>query len=132
MAILDKQNLFGARVLVVGVVLAVVLGVINATVKDLDVLIWLTSTVASLLVVIGLVIGFNFINLSEKEVNIFLISSVSLVIVSFAGTGGIGVIEFLNRDIANMIFSTLGALLIMLIPAIIVVAIKTMFTISRK
>jgi hypothetical protein len=81
-------------------------------------------------VILGLMVG--FINVSPKDQNAFLMTAVSLVIVSFAGAEGISGIEFLNIGIGNMVSSTLGALLVMLVPATIVVAIKSLFSISQK
>ena len=124
MAIRSKENLFGAWAFLIGVVLALAVGILSAGLGNLNALI------LAVLVILGLIVG--FVNVSPKDVNTFLMASVSLVIVSWAGSDVISGIEFLNIGIGNMVSSTLGALLVMLVPATIVVAIKSLFSISQQ
>lgn len=124
MAIRSKENTFGAWAFLIGVVLALAVGVLSASLGNLHTIILVA------LVIIGLIVG--FINVSPKNINTFLMAAVSLVIVSFAGAEGIRAIEFLNINIGSIISSTLGALLVMLVPATIVVAIKSLFSISQQ
>jgi len=126
MAIVAKENLLGAWAFLIGVILALAVGVLGAILGNVNALI------LAVLVVLGLVVGFGFVNVSGKDVNTFLLASVSLVIVSFAGAEGITGIRLLNIDIGNIVSSTLGALLVMLVPATIVVAIKTLFSVAQK
>ncbi len=124
MAIRSKDNLFGAWAFLIGVVLALAVGVLSASLGQLS------AVILAVLVILGLVVG--FVNVSPGDVNKFLLAAVSLVIVSFAGASGIKGIEFLNIAIGNIVSSTLGALLVMLVPATIVVAIKSLFSISQN
>ncbi|MGV8142599.1 MAG: hypothetical protein ACP5NS_03100, partial [Candidatus Pacearchaeota archaeon] len=71
------------------------------------------------------------IGVTPNDIPKFLTAAVSLVIVSYAGTAGVRNIEFLNWEIGNIVSSTLGALLVLLVPATIVVAIRSMFSISQ-
>ena len=121
--ITDKENLWGARAFLIGVILAIAAGVLSVSLGNLN------AIILGVLAVIGLAVGFMT---SSKDANTFLIASVSLVIVSFAGASGIKGIEFLQIEIGNIVSSVLGALLVMLIPATIIVAIKTLFWISRR
>ena len=125
MAIRDKENLWGAWAFLIGVVLALAVGILSASLGQLN------GIILAVLVILGLVVGFGFYTVSAKAVNTFLVASVSLVIVSFAGAEGIAGIQFLNINIGNIVSSTLGALLVMLVPATIVVAIKSLFSISQ-
>lgn len=127
MAIRSRENLFGAWAFLAGVVLALVLGIIPSLFTTS--LGGLNTAILALLVILGMVIG--FVNVSPKDVNTFLMAAVSLVIVSFAGASGIRGIEFLNIAIGNIVSSTLGALLVLLVPATIVVAIKSLFSIAQ-
>jgi hypothetical protein len=124
MAIRSKENYWGAWGFLVGIILALAVGILSASLGELS------GYILGILVILGLMVG--FINVSPKDQNAFLMTAVSLVIVSFAGAEGISGIEFLNIGIGNMVSSTLGALLVMLVPATIVVAIKSLFSISQK
>lgn len=126
MVITAKENLFGARLFLVGIVLSIAAGILSFG--------ELNTLILSILVVIGLVVGFGFIGISDREVNTFLIASVSLVIVSWAGIQGVGNLtngEIIGR-VWSYISSILGALLVMLVPATIVVSVKSLFSVARK
>jgi len=126
MTIVAKENLVGAWAFLIGIILALAVGILGAILGNLNALI------LAVLVILGLVVGFGFLNVSSKDINTFLLASVSLVIVSFAGAEGITGIRLLNIDIGNIVSSTLGALLVMLVPATIVIAIKSLFSVAQK
>jgi hypothetical protein len=123
MAIRSKENTVGAWAFAIGIVLALIGGMISALFGNLN------PFVLGALLVLGLIIG--FVGVSPNDINKFMMSSVSLVIVSFAGSAGVRTIEFLNWEIGNIVSSTLGALLVLLVPATIVVAIRSLFSISQ-
>jgi uncharacterized membrane protein len=122
MAIRSRENLWGAWAFLIGVVLALVAGILSFG--------SIHPIILGILAVLGLVIG--FVNVSDKDVNTFLITGVSLVIVSFAGIQGISGAEIIGINIGKIIASTLGALLVLLVPATIVVAIKSLFSIAQR
>lgn len=124
MAIRSKENFVSAWAFLIGIVLALVGGMLSALFGSLN------PFLLGLLLVLGLVIG--FIGVSPNDINKFMTSSVSLVIVSFAGSAGVRNIEFLNWEIGNIVSSTLGALLVLLVPATIVVAVRSLFSISQN
>lgn len=124
MVIRSRENLIGAWAFLIGVLLALAVGVLGSIFEK--------DFILAILAVIGLIVGFGFMGVSPKDAHTFLMVNVSLVIVSFAGAEGIRNIRFLNFDIGSMISTTLGALLVMLIPATIIVAIKSLFSISQK
>lgn len=121
MAIRSKENLFGAWAFLIGVVLAIGVGILSFG--------ELSPIILAILVILGLVVG--FINVSSKDVNTFLMAAVSLVIVSFAGLQGLKQAEIIGISVGSLVSSTLGALLVLLVPATIVVAIKSLFSISQ-
>lgn len=123
MAIRSKENVVSAWAFLIGIVLALIGGMLSALFGNLN------TFVLGLLLMLGLIIG--FIGVSPNDINKFMTSSVSLVIVSFAGSAGVRNIEFLNWEIGNIISSTLGALLVLLVPATIVVAVRSLFSISQ-
>ena len=123
MAIRSRENRVGAWAFLIGVVLALIGGVLGALSENLN------PFLIGLLLILGLIIGFS--GVAPNDINKFMMSSVSLVIVSFAGTAGVRNIEFLSWQLANIVSSTLGALLVLLVPATIVVAIRSLFSISQ-
>ncbi len=123
MAIQARENLVGAWAFLIGVILALGAGILSFG--------ELHPVILGILVVLGLVVGF-FINVSDRDGSSFLLASVSLVIVSFAGISGLGDIEFAAIPVGAYVGSTLKALLVMLVPATIVVSIKSLFSIAKK
>ena len=70
---------------------------------------------------------------AEKDVITFLMASVSVVVVSFAGIQGLVLSAAINGISINGIMnSILGALLFLFIPATIIVALKTVFSIAKS
>lgn len=122
MVLRSRENLVGAWSFLIGVVLAVATGILSFG--------SLHPVVLGVLLVLGIIVG--FMNVTGKESQSFLMAAVSLVIVSFAGIEGISNIEFLNIGIGSIVSSTLGALLVLLVPATIIVAIKSLFSISHR
>ena len=120
----SKENLGGARAFLIGVVLAIVAGVLGASYLQ-----ELYPPILGVLVILGIALG--FIRVLPDDVNKFLLASVSLVIVSYAGSEAIRNVEFLSINIGNIVSSTLVALLVLLVPATIIVAIKSLFSISQ-
>ncbi len=123
MPIRSKENLLGAWAFLIGVVLALAVGILGASLGNIN------AALLAVLAVLGLVVG--FINVAPNDVNKFLMAAVSLVIVSFAGVQGIKGVELIGIQLGKIVSSTLGALLAMLVPATIVVAIKSLFSISQ-
>ena len=120
MPIKSRENLLGAWAFLIGIILAVAAGIFSGLRNN--------SWVLGVLAVLGLVVG---IFVSEKESKTFLLAAVALVVVSFAGIQGI-VLDAAIRGVAigKMISAVLGALLVMFVPAAIIVALKTVFSIS--
>jgi hypothetical protein len=126
MPIRSRESLIGAWAFLAGIILAVVVGVFATFVGTANA----TPIVLSLLAVLGLVVGYF---VSEKDVQTFLLASVSLVIVSFAGIQGLVLSAAVSGiNINELITSVLGALLFLFIPATIVVALKTVFSLARS
>jgi len=106
------KNTLGGWAFLVGVILAVVLGLLGA----------ITSTWIMVLVIIGLIVG--LLNITSQEVQPFLMSGIILIIASALGQGVMLQIPVLN--------AALQALLAVFVPAVIIVAIKHVFTLARN
>lgn len=122
MPIRYRESLLGAWAFLIGIVLAVLVGIFagNRT----------SPILLGILAVLGLIVGFF---VSEKEVKTFLLAAVSLVIVSFAGIQGL-VLDAAIRgiNIGKIVSSVLGTLLVLFVPATIIVVLKTVFSIAKR
>ncbi|MBU1988873.1 MAG: hypothetical protein KKD94_05330, partial [Nanoarchaeota archaeon] len=88
MPIKYQENLIGAWAFLIGMILAVSVGIFGRNQTN--------PLLLGILALLGLVAGYF---VSEKEVQTFLLASVSLVIVSFAGIQGL-VLDAAIRGIA--------------------------------
>jgi len=108
----SRKNFLGSWAFLVGVVLAVVLGLMGT----------IDGTWTIVLVVIGLIVG--LLNVTAKETMPFLMSGAVLIIVSALGGGFLAEVQIL-ADMVN-------ALLVVFVPATIIVAIKNVFNLSKN
>jgi hypothetical protein len=122
MVIKSRENLIGAWAFLLGVILAILVGVFAGD--------KINPVILSILTILGLILGFF---VSNRDVHTFLIASVSLVIVSFAGIQGLVLSAAISGvQIGEIISSVLGALLVLFVPATIVVALKSVFSIASN
>jgi hypothetical protein len=126
MAIKARENSFAAWVFVIGIILAVIAGIFTRGSTNPLILI----TIAAL----GLVVGYF---VAEKDVQTFLFASVATVLASFAGIQGFATnvsltgITVSGTEIGKIMASVLSALLFLFVPATIIVAVKTVFSIAK-
>lgn len=122
MPIRYRESLWGAWAFLIGIVLAVLVGIFAESRTS--------PIVLGILALLGIILGFF---VSEKEVQTFLLAAVSLVIVSFAGIQGL-VLDAAIRgvNIGKIVSSVLGTLLVLFVPATIVVVLKTVFAIAKR
>lgn len=104
-------NLLGSWSFLIGVILALVFGLIGN----------LSPGITYVLVVLGLIIG--LLNIAVDEVSPFLMSGAVLVIVSTLGQGVVSTIP--------IFYVTLQALTMLFVPATIIVALKHVFSLAR-
>ncbi|HLC53198.1 MAG TPA: hypothetical protein VJK03_01525 [Candidatus Nanoarchaeia archaeon] len=122
MVIKARENLWGAWAFLVGVVLAVLVGALAGN--------RINPLILGILAVLGLIVGYF---VSEKDVQTFLLASVSLVIVSYSGISGLVLnAALVGIDIGRLISGILGALIALFVPATIIVALKTVFSLAKS
>lgn len=122
MVIRARENLVGAWAFLVGVILAVLVGIFAGS--------YLNPLILAILALLGIVMGYF---VAEKDVQTFLLASVSLVLVSYAGVQGLVLSAAISGvSIGNILSSVMGALLVLFVPATIIVALKTLFSISKS
>ena len=129
MTLRAKENTIGAWSFLVGVILAVIIGIGTSSFLSFSKLTIYSSQIYAILVLLGLVVGFST-NISGKESQTFMISGAILVIVSKFGMESV-VGSLIGIGIGDTVSSTFAALLALFVPATIIVAIKTVFNLSK-
>jgi len=125
MPIRSRENLIGAWAFLIGVVLALVVGLFSVVAGET-----INQGVLGVLAILGLVVGYF---VSDKDIHTFLIAAVSLVLVSFAGIQGLVLsAAILGVSINKLITNILGALMFLFIPSTIVVVLKSVFSIAQR
>ena len=128
MVLRSKENNIGAWAFLVGVVLAVIVGVFT-TLIQIPYLIKYSAQLYGLLVFIGIIVG-SFIKVEGKENHTFLIAGTILVIISRFGRESV-IGSLIGLGLGDAVSSIFGALLILFIPATIIVALKTVFSVAK-
>ena len=118
MAKKSVMELVGPWAFLVGVILAIILGIIGSA-NDL----WL-----ALLVIAGILVG--LLNVSKSESQGFLLAGLALVIVAALGQNALGAFSSVAY-IGKMLYGILNALLILFVPATIIVALKSVFALAK-
>ncbi len=129
MALRAKENSVGAWSFLIGVILAVIIGISTGSILPFSKLTQYSSFIYGILVLLGLVVGFK-INVPEKESQTFLLTGAILVLVSKFGMESVTG-SLIGIGIVDIVASTFSALLTLFVPATIVVAIKTVFSMAK-
>jgi len=126
MAVRSQENVIGAWSFLIGVIIAIIFGLV-AMVAGSNI----NPIILGILSLLGLIVGFF---VAEKDSKTFLMVSTAVVLVSFAGLqGGVlsaAILGFVN--VSKFLTNVLGGLMFLFIPATIVVAVKTVFSIAKS
>ncbi len=123
----SKENLMSAWAFLIGVILAVIIGLFQSSLATMQIGgINVRTIVYAFLVILGIIIGTLIVD--GKESMTFLIAGLAVVIVSSLGQNTLAFISNLS-PILSYLTAALSALLILFIPATIIVALKTVFSI---
>ena len=109
---------FGSWSFLLGIIVAVLAGISLPT--------YLGVAIPSLIIILGFISG--LLNVTKKETTPFLFASVSLVLVSWFGGSVIGNVVVIGPYLLNMF----NNILIFVIPAVIVVSLKTIFALESE
>jgi hypothetical protein len=124
----SKENSLGAWAFLIGVVLAIIVGLSTSSFLSLSSITRYSAQIYGILVIIGLVIG--FLNVTSKDSQTFMLSGAILVVVSKFGMESVTG-SLIGIGIGDVVTSIFGALLALFVPATIVVALKTVFSIAN-
>ena len=127
MVIKSRENSVGAWAFFIGVILAILIG-LSTTVFSIPTVIAYSTQIYALLVILGLIIG--FVNISGKDTQTFLWAGAILVVVSKFGMDSVRG-SLIGIGIGDAVSAVFAALLALFVPATIVMALKTIFSISR-
>tara|TARA_Y100000310_G_scaffold144990_1_gene144344 strand:+ start:1099 stop:1485 length:387 start_codon:yes stop_codon:yes gene_type:complete len=127
MVLRSKENSIGAWAFLVGVILAVVIG-LSTTLVSIPVLTSYSPQVYAILVLLGIFVG--FMNVAGKDSQTFLLAGTVLVVVSRFGMEGVTG-SLIGIGVGDAVSSVFGALLALFAPATIIVALKTVFSIAK-
>jgi hypothetical protein len=129
MALKSHENFVAAWVFFAGVILAILIGIWTTFFIPVSKIAQYSSPIYAILVILGLIVGLK-INVNGKDSQTFLISSAILVIVSRFGMESVTG-SLIGIGIGDLVSSVFGALLVLFVPATIVVALKTLFSITN-
>lgn len=127
MVIKSKENSIGAWAFLIGVILAIVVGLSTALVP-VPFIIKHNGAVYALLVILGLIVG--FLNVTGRESQTFMIAGAVLVVVSKFGMDSVTG-SLIGLSVGTTVSSIFAVLLVMFVPATIVVALKSVFSIAQ-
>jgi len=100
-----------------------IIGVIMAVISGF----WYISPAAmSVLVILGVVVG--FLNITGQEAMTFLLASVSMIVISSMGSPAFAEIAVIGPTLQRM----LNNLIIFVIPAAMIVALRAVITLAHK
>jgi hypothetical protein len=129
MVIKSQENFVGAWVFLTGVILAILIGIGATFFIPISKIAVYSSPLYAVLVILGLIAGMK-VNVSGKDSQTFLIASAVLVVVSRFGMESVTG-SLIGIGIGDLVSSVFGALLVLFVPATIIVALKTLFSITN-
>lgn len=128
MVLKSKENEFGAWAFLIGVILAIVIGIVTVLIP-IPALTNYSAEIYGILVILGIIIGFWNVP-TGRDSQTFLISGTILVIVSKFGMESVTG-SLIGIGIGDLVSSVFGALLVLFVPATIIVALKSVFSIAK-
>ena len=123
----SQENSIGAWAFLMGVILAVAIG-LSTTLLPIPALVTYSAQIYAILVILGLIVG--FMNIAGKDSQTFLWAGAILVVVSRFGMESVTG-SLIGIGIGDAVASTFAALLALFVPATIIVALKTVFSIAK-
>ena len=128
MVIKARETSVGAWAFLIGVILAIIIGVSASSFLPIAAVTRFSAQIYGILVVLGIIVG--FMNVTSKESQTFMIAGAVLVVVSKFGMDSITG-SLIGIGIGSIVTSVFGALLALFVPATIIVALKAVFSIAN-
>lgn len=130
MVIISKENSYGAWSFLIGIIIAILIG-ISTSLTPIDFLSEYNPQIYAILVILGIIIGFaNIKGQTSESANTFLITSAIIVVVSKFGMDSIKG-SIIGIGIGNVVSSVFSVILALVVPATIIVALGRMFSLTK-
>jgi hypothetical protein len=129
MPIHSKETSWSAWTFLAGVILAVVIGISASSLLPFEDLQTYSKQIYTILIFLGILVGL-LTQITGKESQTFLIAGTIIVIVSRFGMESV-TSSLIGLGLGDIVSSTFGALLTLFAPATIIVALKTVFSVSK-
>jgi len=123
----SQENSVGAWSFLIGVILALIIGLFT-TLLPIPALIKYSGQIYGVLVILGLLVGFMISG--GKDSQTFLMTGAILVIVGYFGMESVSG-TLIGIGLSDTVKSIFSALLALFVPATIIVALKTVFSIAK-
>ena len=130
MVIKSRENRLGAWAFLIGVILAVVIGLTTSKFMPIPLLSKYSSLIYTILIILGIIVGFANIRGESRDSEVFLIAGAVLVIVSKFGMDSVSG-SLIGFPMGDAVKTTFGSLLTLFVPATIIVALKTVFDLAK-
>lgn len=127
--IISKENRIAAWAFLIGIVLAVIIGISSSSILPIPFVIAYSGEIYATLIILGLLVGYS-INVSRRDSQTFLLAGAVLVIISKFGMESVTG-SLIGIGVGEVVSSTFGALTILFIPATMIVVLKTVFSMIR-
>jgi len=124
----SRENSIGAWAFLIAVIFAVIVG-LSTSFIPLSSIAKYSSSVYLILVILGIIVG-SSINVAGRDSQAFLITGAIIVIVSRFGMESV-TSSLIGIGVGDIVSSAFAALLALFIPATIIVALKTVFGLTR-
>ena len=128
MVIKSQENSFGAWAFLIGVILAIIIG-LSTSLIPIPALRVYSAQIYAILVLVGLIVGFT-IQVSGKDSQAFLLAGAILVVISKFGMESVTG-SLIGLGVGDTVSSVFGALLVLFVPATMIVALKTVFNLAK-
>jgi len=129
MVLKSKENSLGAWAFLVGVILAVIIGISATSFLSLSTITQYSPQIYAILVILGIIVGWT-IQVEGKDSQTFLIAGAILVVVSKFGMESVTG-SLIGIGIGDTVVSAFSALLALFVPATIIVSVKTVFSLAK-
>jgi hypothetical protein len=123
----SRENTIGAWASLAGVILAVIVG-LSAKMLPIPVIAKYSTQMYALLLILGIIVG--YMNSKTRDTQVFLYASTILILVSRFGMDSVTG-SLIGYPIAETIKTVFSALITLFVPATIIVALKTIFSVSK-
>ena len=123
----SRENTIGAWAFLIGVILAILIG-LSAKMISIPALTKYSTQMYVVLLLLGIIVG--YMNANGKDTQTFLIAGTVLIIASKFGMDAVTG-SLIGFPVAETVKTVFSALLTLFVPATIIVALKTVFSIAK-